>query len=195
MALRLLPAGLLLVACLAHGQTAAQAPDSNLQSLLTALTTGSPTTLVTPLRSGMLQVTTFQPGTRMDAAQANQLINQARDSLQALGEREPTPEEIVRMLAGGPIDLPGGRIQTAGMLPSAGFQATIRSQVVAAGTPIPGTAAAGGTAPVAARELAIQQLAAIGIINPSEQQISTALVGGTVTTVNGPYELRGILTR
>jgi hypothetical protein len=166
-----------------------------LQNLLSALTTGNPTTIVTPLRSGMLQVTTFQPGTRVTATQANLLINQARDSLQALGEPQPTAEEIARMLAGGPIELPAGRIQAAGMLPAAGYPATIRSQVVAAGTPLPSTSAAGGSAPVAARELAIQQLAALGIINPSEQQIERALIGGTITTVNGTYQLPGILTR
>lgn len=196
MALRLLPAALLLASCLAHGQ----AGDPNLQNLLTALTTGSATTLVTPLRSGMLQVTTFQPGTRLGPTEANMLINQARDSLQALGEPQPTAEEIARMLAGGPIELPSGRIQTAGMLPSSGWPATIRSQVVAAGTPLPSTSAAGGSAPgssaaVAARETAIQQLAALGILNPSEQQIQAALVGGTITTVNGPYQLPGILNR
>ena len=191
MALRLLPFSLLLAACLAQ----AQVGDPNLQNLLSALTTGNATTLVTPLRSGMLQVTTFNPGTRLGLTEANMLINQARDSLQALGEPQPTAEEIARMLAGGPIELPAGRIQTAGMLPSAGWPATIRSQVVAAGTPLPSTSAAGGTAPVAARELAIQQLAALGILNPSEQQIQTALVGGTITTVNGPYQLPGILTR
>jgi hypothetical protein len=195
MASRLLPASLLLAVCLAQ----AQAPDANLQNLLSALTSGRETTLVTPLRSGMLQVTTFQPGTRLDATQASQLLNQARDSLRALGELQPTAEEIARMLAGGPIELASGRIQTAGMLPSAGWPATIRSQVVAAGTPLPSdgpiTSAAGGTAPVAARELAIRELAGIGIINPSEQQIRTALVGGTLTTVNGVVELPGILSK
>src|SRR3954468_6688161 len=173
MALRLLPALLVFASSLA----AAQALDANLQNLLSALTTGAETTIVTPLRSGMLQVTSFNPGVRVTPAQANMLINQARDSLQALGEQRPTAEEIARMLAGGPIELPSGRIQTAGLMPSSGGPATIRSQVVAAGTPLPGTGAAavGGSAPVAARELAIQQLAALGIINPSEQQIRTAL--------------------
>lgn len=189
MALRLLALPLLFVAALAQ----AQSEETNLQNLLSALTTGRETTLVTPLRSGMLQVTTFQPGTRVGAAEANQLVNQARDSLQAMGEPRPTAEEIARMLAGGPIELPSGRIQTAGMLPSAGWPATIRSQVMVAGTPLPSTSAAGGSAPVGARELAIQQLAGIGIINPSEQQIQAALVGGTITTVNGPYQLPGIL--
>lgn len=198
MALRLLPALLLLVACFAR----AQAPDANLQNLMAALTSGSATTLVTPLRSGMVQVTTFQPGTRLDAAQASMLINQARDSLRALGEPQPTAEEIARMLAGGPIELPAGRIQTAGLLPSAGWPAAINSQIITASTPLPGagpSAAAGGSAPSAstssARELAIQQLNALGIINPSEQQIGTALVGGTLTTVNGVQELPGILKR
>lgn len=194
MALRLLPLPLLFAACVAH----AQVGDPNLQNLLAALTTGSVTTLITPLSNGMVQVTSFQPGTRMSPAQANQLIMQARDSLQAMGEPQPSAEEIARMLAGGPIDLPAGRIQTAGMLPSAGFQASIRSQVVVAGTPLPGvgpSAAAGGTAPASAREEAIHQLNALGIINPSEQQIRTALVGGTLTTINGVQELPGILTR
>jgi|1185.fasta_scaffold02527_3 hypothetical protein len=198
MALRLLPAVVLLVACSAHAQDA----DPNLQNLLTSLTTGSATTLVTPLRNGMAQVTTFQPGTRLSAAQANLMISQARDSLRALGETQPSAEEIARMLAGGPIELQSGRIQTTGMLRSAGWPAAISSQVMAASAPLPSAAAnaaAGGSAPSpavnAAREEAIQQLAALGILNPSEQQIRTALVGGTITTLNGAYELRGILTR
>jgi hypothetical protein len=194
MVLRLFAACLALAYSLAHAQT----PDPNLQKLLSALVTGGETTLVTPLRSGMLQVTSFNPGGRVTATEAQLLINNARDQLQSLGEPQPTAEEIARMLAGGPIELPAGRIQAAGLLPSAGRPATIRSQVVAAGTPLPGygaTSAAGGTAPLAARELAIQQLAALGILNPSEQQIRTALVGGTITTLNGVYELPGVLTR
>src|ERR1044071_6537815 len=114
---RLLPASLLRAACLAACLGAclrrAPGPDANLQNLLSALTTGRETTLVTPLRSGMLQVTTFQPGTRVEPTQANQLPPQARVSRRALGEPQPTAEEIARMLAGGPIELPSGRIQTA----------------------------------------------------------------------------------
>jgi hypothetical protein len=87
-----------------------------------------------------------------------------------------------------------------GLLPQSGIAATIVSQIVAAGTPVPGygSAAAGGSAPAApvpAREAAIQQLAALGIINPSEDQIRTALVGGTITTVNGVYQLPSLLAR
>jgi hypothetical protein len=196
-------AALALATCFAPSFAGAQVADPNLQNLLTALTTGGEATLVTPLRSGMSQVTSFQPGGRLSAPEAVAAIDRARAQLQALGEPQPTAEEIARMLAGGPIEVPSGRIHVPGMLPAAGRPATITSQVVAAGTPLPSTnaapyagasAAAGRSAPVAARELALQQLAALGIINPSEEQIRTALVGGTIMTLNGVYELPGILT-
>jgi hypothetical protein len=63
-------------------------------------------------------------------------------------------------------------------------------------TPV-ASAATGGSAPstgyvLPAREEALRQLAAIGILNPTEDQIRTALVGGTITTVNGPQVLPGI---
>jgi hypothetical protein len=176
----------------------AQTNDPNLQNLLAALTSGNDVTLVTPLTSGMLQVTSFSPGARMSAPDAMAAINRARTQLQALGEPQPTAEEIARMLAGGPINLPGGPIRAVGILPASGQPASIRSQVVAAGTPLPAgtpSAAAGGSAPASARELALQQLAGIGIINPSEDQIRTAIVGGTVTTVNGVVQLPGVLAR
>ena len=181
--------------------TQAQMADPNLQNLLSALTTGTEVTLVTPLRSGMTQVTSFQPGGRLSAPDAVALIERARTQLQALGEPMPTAEQISRMLAGGPIEVPSGRIHAAGLLRAAGRAPAIRSQIVAAGTPVPSyatgpSAAAGGTAPaepVMAREAALQQLAALGILNPSEEQIRTALVGGTIMTLNGVYELPGIL--
>ena len=104
------------------------------------------------------------------------------------------------MLAGGPIELQSGRIQAPGLLNASGVPASIRSQIVAAGTPVPygsiaPSAVAGGSAPgapVAAREMALQQLAALGILNPSEDQIRTAMFGGTITTLNGVYQLPGI---
>jgi hypothetical protein len=173
----------------------AQSTDPNLQNLLAGLTSGTQVTLVTPLTSGMLQVTSFNSGARMSAVDAMAAINRARSQLQALGEPQPSAEEIARMLAGGPINLPGGRIQAAGILPASGHQASISSQVVAAGTPLPTTSAAGGTAPVAARELALQQLASVGIINPSEDELRTAMVGGTINTVNGLVQLPGVLAR
>ena len=181
----------------------AQTADANLQNLLGALTNGTEVTMVTPLTSGMLQVTSFNPGNRMSAIDAMAAVNRARSQLQALGEPQPTAEEIARMLAGGPIDLPGGRIQALGILPAAGQAAAIRSQIVAGGTPLPlgasytagASAAAGGTAPPSARELALRVLAGIGIINPSEDQVRTAMIGGTLSTVNGVVQLPGVLAR
>src|SRR2546421_642820 len=78
---------------------------------------------------------------------------------------------------GGPINAPGGPAQLPGVLPVTGQPANVRSQVVYANA-LPqiatSPAAAGGSAPAATipitpqeREAALQQLAAIGIINPS----------------------------
>jgi hypothetical protein len=107
-----------------------------------------------------------------------------------LGVQQPTAEEIARMLAGGPLVVPAGNVTVPGLLNVAGIPASIVSQQVTAGT-----SAAGGSAAVPAREQAIRELAAIGIINPSEDQIRTALVGGTISTVNGVYQLPGVLPR
>lgn len=175
----------------------AQSDDRNVQNLLAALINGTEATLVTPLITGEVQVTSFQSANRMSAIDAMAAINRARAQLQALGEPQPTADEIARMLAGGPIELPGGRVEAQGMLTASGHPAVIRSQIVAAGTPLPPGAqasAAGGTAPPsAARQEAILQLLAVGIVNPSEEQIRTALVGGVINTVNGPYQMPGIL--
>ena len=191
---------LALALCAAHAQTPAPAAgDVNLQNLLASLTNGSQATLVTPLANGMLQVTTFQPSLRLSAPEAAAAVNRAHQELVALGEPNPTADELARMLAGGPIDVPAGRITAPGILAESGRPAVIRSELVAAGTPLalPGlSAAAGGTAPappVAARETALQQLAALGILNPTEEQIRTALIGGMITTVNGGVRLPGIL--
>lgn len=191
---RLAAAALLVCAAIsAH----AQSDDRNVQNLLAALINGTEATLVTPLITGEVQVTSFQSASRMSAVDAMGAISRARIELQALGEPQPTAEEIARMLAGGPIELAGGRIEAPGMLTANGLPTVIRSQIVAAGTPLPGGmqgAAMGGTAPPsAARQMAIQQLLAVGVVNPSEEQIRTTLVGGTVMTVNGPYLMPGIL--
>ena len=197
---RLIAAAVLAFAQFFNAAGAQSLVDANLQNLLTALTTGAETTLVTPLLNGMQQVTSFQPSTRLSAADATAAIMRAREQLRLYGEPQPTAEEIARMLAGGPIELPGGRIQVPGILTASGYPAAIRSQLVAAGTPVPyssigPSSAAGGSAPaapVAAREMALQQLAALGILNPSEDQIRTAMFGGTITTLNGVYQLPGI---
>ncbi len=183
-------------ALLAHSQ----AVDSNLQNLLAGLENGTPVTLLTPLTNGLVQVTSFSAQTHMSSAEANAYVDRARQQLVQLGVQQPTAEEIARMLAGGPIVVASGSYTLPGLLNVAGLPASIASQQVAAGTPVPGygASAAGGSAPalpVPAREAAIRELADLGIINPSEDQIRTALVGGTITTVNGVYQLPGVLRR
>lgn len=180
-------AALALVASIAR----AQGVDVNLQNLLAGLESGTEVRLVTPLASGLLQVTSFRPSTRLDAPAAEAYVERARRELTLLGEPQPTAEQIARMLAGGPIDVPAGRIHPRGLLTLAGAPALITSQLVQR------NAAVGGSAPYTAsafpaREQALQQLAAIGILNPTEDQIRTAIVGGTIATVNGPQTLPGI---
>jgi hypothetical protein len=194
---RLLVAAMLALSALV---ARAQYADPNLQNLLGALMNGGEAILLTPLTTGMLQVTSFRSPVRMSAADAAAYFDRARDQLSMLGVTQPTAEQIARVLAGGPIEVPAGRFTMPGLLPQTGIAATLASQLVAPGTPVPGygSAAAGGSAPaqpVAAREAAIRQLASIGILNPSEDQIRTALVGGTLITVNGVYQLPGILPR
>ena len=191
-------AAAVVVACIALSARA-QAPDPNLQNLLNGLVNGTEVMLVTPLNNGEFQVTSLQPGGRLSAPDAAAAIDRARAQLTSLGEPNPTADEIARVLAGGPINTPAGRVQAAGILPASGHPASIRSQVVAGGVPLPGAAPAasyaGGSAPPSAREQAIRELAQLGIINPSEDQIRTALVGGPLYTVNGTVQLPGILPR
>jgi hypothetical protein len=180
----------------------AQSGDVNLQNLLAALTQGSEVTMYTPLANGMLQVTSFKPPARMTEAQAAAAVESARQQLAAVGITNPTADQFAHALVGGPVNTAQGSVQLAGVLPVSGQPATVRSQVVSAsGTaPVAGpSAAAGGSAPFSRtpisaqeREAAISQLAAIGILNPSEDQIRTAVLGGTISTVNGLYRLPGI---
>ena len=192
----LVAAALMSCAFLARAQTV----DPNLQNLLAGLMNGRPVTLITPLTTGQIQVTSFRSPVSMNSADAVAYVDRARQQLALLGFQQPTAEEIARMLAGGPLEAPAGRVTVPGILSASGVPASISSQIVAAGTPVPGygTSAAGGSAPalpVPAREEALRQLAGLGIINPSEDQIRTALVGGSITTVNGIYQLPGVLPR
>ena len=188
-------ARLLAAAVVALGVSSAHAQyaDPNLQNLLAGLMNGGEVTLITPLTTGMLQVTSFRPSVRLDAAETAAYVDRAREELAALGVAQPSAEQIARMLAGGPLEVPAGRFTVPGLLNLSGIPATLVSQLVTAGS-----AAAGGSAPAApvqAREAALRELAALGILNPSEDQIRTALVGGTLTTVNGVYQLPGLLPR
>jgi hypothetical protein len=143
---RLLAAAVLALATLL---ARAQYTDPNLQNLLAALTSGNAVTLITPLNTGMLQVTSFHSPARMSAADAGAYIDRARLELARLGLTTPSAEEIARMLAGGPLVTPSGPYRLPGLLNAAGAApATLVSQIVAPGAPTAssgGNAAAGGT--------------------------------------------------
>jgi hypothetical protein len=141
---------LLLSAVLALAALAARAQyvDPNLQNLLAGLTSGNAVTLITPLTTGMLQVTSFRSPARMSAADAAAYVDRARGELARLGSMTATAEEIARMLAGGLLDTPTGRYTLPGLLNVYGVPATLASQIVAPGAPTAssgGNAAAGGT--------------------------------------------------
>ncbi len=190
----------LLAAALVLGVSAARAQsvDSNWQNLLAALVNGAEVLLITPLATGQLQVTSFRPSVRMAPGDAQALLQQAAQELRALGAQNPSAEQAARVLAGGPLEVGGRRYQAPGMLAGFGMPAAIASQVVSTGTPIrqPGSsAAAGGSSPATPepmRDAALRSLAALGILNPSEDQIQTAIVGGTLETINGPHQLPGL---
>src|SRR5579859_6196319 len=105
--------------------TRAQPVDPNLQNLLAGLMSGAPVMLLTPLTSGTIQVTSFRSPASMDAADAVAYVDRAREQLALLGVQQPTAEEIARMLAGGPIDVPTGRLTVPGLLNFAGIAASI----------------------------------------------------------------------
>jgi hypothetical protein len=188
--------------------------NANLQNLLAALVQGTTVTLYTPLANGLLQVTTFEPPLALPRPQAEAAIAIARQHLAALDIPYPTADQFARALVGGTIPGRDGPMQLPGVLPATGKPATVRSeillpnglpQVATTGAPrliappAPMSAAAGGSAPAAitpqARELALQQLAGLGIVNPSEAEIRTAVYGGTLATMNGVYQFPGITQR
>ena len=213
---RYLRSAVLLLA-LACTQAGAQV-DANFQTLLTALTQGTEVALLTPLADGTLQVTSFRaPGPR-SVADAAALIESARINLANLGVGQPSGQQLALALGGGTVDIPSGRTQLPGVLTGA----TIRSQVVNTGSlpqvvgglspggVAPGQAAAGGTAATPngglagltlaqqtqVLQLATSQLAALGIVNPTPQQLAAALNGGNVVTPGGTSMLLpGLISR
>ncbi|MEA3192715.1 MAG: hypothetical protein QOD26_1048 [Betaproteobacteria bacterium] len=196
--------------------------DPNFQALLNALMRGSEVALLTPLPDGTVEITSFiAPGQR-SAVEAATLIERARLNLVNFGIEQPTGQQLALALAGGNIQVPSGSTQIAGVLPQGTAGMRTSSQLVAAGSlpTIVGTspagvgAAAGGTAPTAATtpngglagltpaqqtqalQSAHNQLAALGIVNPTPQQLAAALNGGNVVTPGGTSMLLpGLISR
>ena len=186
-------------------EASAQA-DVNLQNLLNGLTNGAEVTLVTRLANGMTEVTTFTPPARLSVADAASAIEFARRELAALGVAQPTGQQLAIALVGGTVDIPSGRTQLGGVLPKGPQHAQIRSQLVAAGAlPLaqtPGAGAGASGVPLThadvaqALALATQQLAQLGISNPTPEQIRIAMFGGTLAPPGGPLvQLPGVLSQ
>src|SRR5688500_3394187 len=182
-----LTAAVLTSACEAWAQA-----EANLQSLFIGLTQGTEVTLVTPLANGMAEVTSFSPPGRLSAADAAGALERARQQLAALGVAQPSGQQLAIALIGGTVDIPTGRTQLGGVLPPGTQRPSIRSQLVASGAlpqgQVPGAGGATLThAEVAqALQLATQQLALHGIVNPTPDQIRVAMFGGTLTPASGP---------
>lgn len=168
--------------------------NNNLQALFAALTEGTEVTLVTPLANGMTEVTSFRPPARFGGAEAAGALERARQQLAALGVTQPSGQQLAVALAGGTLDVPSGRTQLGGVLPPGPSPASIRTQVVAAGVLPPPSAQVPGAAGPAlthaevaqALQLATQQLALHGIVNPTAEQIRVAMFGGTIIPGSGP---------
>jgi len=147
----------LALACAPALAQQAQQADANLQALLNALMSGTPVTLLSPLRDGTVEVTSLTVPGQRSAAEAALLLERARINLSNLGVDRPTGQQLSRALAGGTIDVPSGRTQLGGVLPQGTPGVALRSQVINAanlptavgvspGGVTPGQGAAGGTA-------------------------------------------------
>jgi hypothetical protein len=179
------------IASIAFASKASAQADVNLQNTLVALTNAAEVTLLTPLRGGVTEVTSFRSPVRLSVAEAAEAIERARRQLANLSVPRPTGLQLATALFGGAVDSPAGRTALAGVVPGTG-DARIRSQVIPSGAlPQAPSAAAGGTGMSAgeityAIQLAVQQLAANGITDPTPEQVRIAIVGGTISPPGGP---------
>jgi len=181
---------------------------------------GTPVALLTPLPDGTVQVTSFTAPGQRSATDAAALIQRARTNLANFGVVQPTGQQLAAALAGGPLTVPSGSTAIAGVVPGA----TMQTQIVnASNLPMvvapssagvtPGNAAAGGSVASSATLpngglagltsaqqtqallLAQSQLAALGIANPTPQQVAAMLNGGTIATPAGtPLSVPGLLS-
>jgi hypothetical protein len=89
---------------------------ANFQALSNGLRQGTPITLSGNV-NGVPQTVTFTaPGGAVTAADANQLLILANQSLLSLGIVNPTPAQIQTALLGGTLPVPGGSIALQGVL-------------------------------------------------------------------------------
>lgn len=175
---------------------AAGAQTGNLQSLLAALTHGTQVTLITHFANGTSQVTSFRPPVQLPPAEAAAAIERARAELAAFGVTQPSGEQLAVALVGGTLDIPTGRTQLPGVVAAdpAGSAGAIRSQLVLTSA-LPQAMLAQQAPGITAAQIgqAMQQLAGLGIANPTPEQLHAALTGGVVAAPGGAVTLPGVL--
>jgi hypothetical protein len=89
---------------------------ANFQAINTGLRQGTPITL-TGLVNGVQQTVSFTPNTGpLSAADANQALQIAAQTLASVGITNPTPDQIRAALVGGAIQVSGGNITLQGAL-------------------------------------------------------------------------------
>ncbi|HYG54059.1 MAG TPA: hypothetical protein VD965_02055 [Burkholderiales bacterium] len=191
--------------------------QANFNQLVAGLTQGQPVTLATVDAGGNLQIVTFTPPGNLTPTDAARALENARQNLIARGVATPNAQQIAVALVGGAVNTPAGTTTLAGTLPNLTGSQLVQVRNEFIGVP-GGTANASGGATAAATlaqqnlrasltqaglttfeanqalQLASLLLAQNGIINPTQDQLATALNGGTVLLPTGQVvSLAGIV--
>jgi hypothetical protein len=193
----------------------------NFESLVSGLTTGVPVTLTTAAADGTIQIVTFVPGgAALSPADIARNLETARQNLIARGVATPTAQQLAVALMGGALTTATGTVPLAGVLTGSTLPGAVqvRNELASAPTLVNGTTlptsanlealrtALGQGALTPARgpmsafevnqalQLAVNVLAQQGIVNPTPEQLRTALLGGTLLTPTGAnVAVQGVL--
>lgn len=150
--LRILAAAALLAPAFASAQTAVPpslqvsrlAPQlvafaggqTNFDSLVNGLASGTPVSLVSALPNGQVQTVSFTPQGTMSPTQIAQTLESARQGLISRGIATPTGQQLSVALVGGGLATQTGTAQVAGVLPAANQPVSAAAGGSAATTPI-----------------------------------------------------------
>ena len=93
--------------------------QTNFDTLVNGLASGTPITLTTVLPTGQVQTVNFTPQGTMSVIQIAQTLESARQSLIQRGVATPTGQQVAISLTGGVLTTPGGSVQVASLLPAA----------------------------------------------------------------------------
>jgi hypothetical protein len=191
----------------------------NFDSLVTGLTQGTPVTLTSIGADGVIQIVTFVPGSPLPAADVARTLETARQNLIARGIATPTAQQLTVALVGGTLTTPAGNNALSGVLTGSALPRSfqVRNELATTAALNNGlnvstanlqglrNALAQGTLTPArgpmslfdvnqALQLAANALAQQGIVNPTPEQLRSALLGGNVITASGAtIALQGVL--